>query len=490
MALPDVFVKVLSAATPRAIPTNTGAAFAVGVTTRGPEGRSRVLRSLAEFATVFGERIAASPSLYDWAETFFSEGGAELYFSRVFGGGAKAAELKLKKTAETVLTVVAGALGAADVGTWGNSLFIVVEQPSGTTFKLKIEQEVAGVKSVVEESPTFTTTQEAEAWAKTYSNYVKLTAEGAGIPDVLASKTLSGGTAGAAVADADYGIALGNFSSELGPGQVTAPGQTTAARQLLVIAHAVANNRFAVLDAADTVTVATLVAAAQALYGAPNNGRRWAQLLAPWDVIPGLTATTQRTVPPSARACAQYAKVDELGNPNQGAAGRRGTAQFALDLSQAAWTATQREELNNAGVTASRRRFGNTIQTWGIRTLADQVNDEAWSMAPNVRTIMAFAAKALVIGEEFEFDEIDGFGGETTKLKGELAAVAQSMFNVGALFGASPAEAFSINVSPTVNTPTSLAAGKLLAQVALRVSPVAEQVVIYVVKVPITQALT
>jgi phage tail sheath protein FI len=490
MALPDVFVKVLSAASPRVIPTNTGACFAVGVTTRGPAGKARLVRSLSEALAIFGERIAASPSLYDWVEAFFSEGGGELYFQRVFGNGAKAAELKLKKAAETVLTVEAAALGMLDPGTWGNSLFIVVEQPSGTTFKLKVELESGGVKSVVEESPVFTTTQEAEAWAKTFSNYIRVKAEGAGIPDVLASKTMAGGTAGAAVADADYTLALESFIPELGPGQVCAPGQTTAPRQLAVIAHAVANNRFALLDGTDTPTVATLVAQAQALYVAPNSGRRYAQLLAPWDVIPGLTTTTQRTVPPSARAAAQYAKVDALGNPNQGAAGKRGTAQFVLDLSQPAWTATQREELNAAGVTVSRRRFGNTVQTWGIRTLADQVNDEQWSMAPNVRTIMYYAARAYLIGEEMEFDAIDGFGQEAGKLKGELVAEAQRLYAAGALFGENPSQAFAVNVGPTVNTPTTLAAGKLLAQVSLRVSPITEQVLIYVVKVPITQALT
>lgn len=490
MALPDVFVRILSAATPRAIPSNTAVCYAVGVTTRGPEKKARLVRSLAEFVQIFGERIAASPSVYDWVETFFSEGGAELYLSRVFGSTAVAAKLLLKKTAETVLTVEAAQLGQLDPGVWGNSLFIVVEQPSGTTFRLKVELETGGVKSIVEESPVCSTTAEAEAWAKSFSNYVKLTAAGSGIPDALPSKVLSGGTAGSAVADADYTLALAAIPSELGPGQVCAPGQTTEPRQRAVLAHAVANNRFALLDGTDTATVATLVTQAGTLYGAPNNGRRWGQLLAPWDIIPGLTGSTTRTVPPSARAAAQYAKVDGLGNPNQGAAGRRGTAQFVTDLSQASWSESERLELNNAGVTISRRRFGNTIQTWGIRTLADQVNDESWSMAPNVRTVMYYAAKAYVIGEEFEFDEIDGFGGEQTQLKGELVAIAKQLYDLGALFGESPGEAFAVNVGPTVNTVGSIAAGKLLASVALRVSPTAEQVIINIIKTPVTQALT
>lgn len=496
MALPDVFVKILSAATPRTAPTNTGVAFAVGNTTRGPEGRSRLVRSLNEFLAIFGERIAAVPSMADWVETYFNEGGAELYFARVFGSGAKAAELKLKKGAETVATVSAGALGALDPGTWGNTLFIVVEQPTGSTFRLKVEQEIGGVKTLVEETPTLSTVAELVAWAKAFSNYISVAEGKAEIPDVLASKVMSGGTTGAAIADADYTLALANLSGELGPGQVAAPGQTVAARQLAVIAHAVANNRYAVLDATDTATVATLVAQAQALYnsvgvdGVAGHGRRWGELNAPWEIIPGLTPTTARTVPPSARKCAAYNKIDELGNPNVGAAGRTGMAVFVNDLSQPAWTNTQREELNNAGVTVSRRRPGGAIATWGIRTLADQSADEQWSMAPNVRTVMAYAAEAFVVGEEFDFEPVDGFGETLTRFKAELVKEAAKLYAVGALFGDSVSEAFAVNTGPSVNTPSVLAAGKLLAQVQLRTSPVPERVEIFVIKISITQSVS
>lgn len=490
MALPDVFVKILSAIAPRTLPTNTAVAFAVGPTTRGPEGAPRRVVSLAEAVQVFGERIAAVPSSYDWIETFFSEGGAELFVQRVFGATAKTASLKLKHTAEEVLTVEAGQLGQADPGLWGNSLFVAVEQPSGTTYKLKVELESGGVKSVVEETPVFTTLAECEAWSRAYSNYVKITVgAGTGIPDVLASKTLSGGTAGTAVADSDYSLALAKLNPELGPGQVSAMGRNTTAVQLALLEHAQQNNRFALLDGTDTPTVATLIAQAVAVYGAPNTARRSGQLLAPWEIIPGLTSSTTRTVAPSARAAAQYAKVDALGNPNQGAAGRRGTAGFVQELTQPNWTATQREELNNAGVTISRRRFGAAIETWGVRSLADQVNDVGWSFAPNVRTMMAFDAKATAIGEDFEFDSVDGFGHVLAQFKGELVAAAMELFVEGALYGGNPSEAFSVNVDGTVNTPKTLSEGKLISQVALRVSPIAEATFVYVLKVPITQTL-
>jgi hypothetical protein len=140
-------------------------------------------------------------------------------------------------------------------------------------------------------------------------------------------------------------------------------------------------------------------------------------------------------------------------------------------------------------VTVSRRRFGNAIVTYGMRTLADQTLDAQWSMAPNVRCVMAFVARATVVGDAHEFDQMDGFGQTLGAYRGELIAAANALFLVGALYGSTPAEAFYVDTGPGLNPPASLAAGIMTANVALRTSPSAEQVVINVVKTPITQTL-
>src|SRR5207253_6380029 len=124
-------------------------------------------------------------------------------------------------------------------------------------------------------------------------------------------------------------------------------------------------------------------------------------------------------------------------------------------------------------------RPGGVVATWGIRTLADQFLDEQWSMAPNVRTAMAYAAKAFVVGEGYEFEPVDGFGTTLARFKGDLVAIAADLYAKGALFGDSVSDAFAVNTGPSVNTPAVLAAGKLLAQVQLRTSPVPERVEIF-----------
>jgi hypothetical protein len=59
----------------------------------------------------------------------------------------------------------------------------------------------------------------------------------------------------------------------------------------------------------------------------------------------------------------------------------------------------------------------------------------------------------------------------------------------GSLYGATPDEAFSVDVGPDVNTSVTLAAGELRAVLTVRMSPFAEVVRIEIVKVSIEQTL-
>jgi hypothetical protein len=489
VALPDVVVNVLEAPASGTLPTDTGTAFFAGVTERGPIDGPRLVRSLSDFSTIFGARLTSSV-LSDAVETYFAEGGTLLWVSRVFGAGAVAASRNFLDGSSAIsLVISAGDLGSSDPGTWGNSLSAAIVTVTGG-FRIDVYRSSV----LVESSPTLVTQDDAVAWANANSRYVRI-AKGVGtVPAAIAATSLNttAGTDGSAVADADWQGALDRIVPDLGPGQIAAPGRTTSAGQLQVLDHAQTHNRFALLDLADTSSDATLIAAAQALYAAPNRGRRYGQPASPWEVIPGLTATTFRVVPPSARLAAMYARNDALGNPNTAAAGTgngRGVARFVYDLSQPAWTDAQRKALNEAGVTVARRRYGNSVVTWGARTLADQANDAQWSFAPQVRTVMAFVADALHVGDAHEFDTVDGNGRALADFRGDLSSYAGELFTRGALYGSTVDQAFNIATPDSLNPPARLQAGEMHARAALRTSPTAERVIIDVVKVPITQAV-
>lgn len=496
MALPDVIVNVLDAPESRGLPTDTGTAIFLGEAERGIITEPIEARSLAGFTEKLGGRLA-NALLYDAAETFFNEGGTRLWVQRVMGAGAATASLALSDGSSTATTV-----RAKGPGTWGNGatggLYAqVVAGAAAGEFVLVIYRGGTTAAFEVERSPSVPDVASLRGWSLKLSKYVTVDAPSTLVdPVVVAATALAGGTQGSAVVDADWQTALDKIPSDLGPGQIAAPGRTTAAGQLQVIAHAVANNRFALLDGPDSASASTIIAAAQALYGAPTRGRRYFQMFAPWDIAPGLTATTLRTVPPVAAQAGAYARQDALGNPNQAPAGAknsRGVRRWVVDLSQPAWSDADRKLLSEAGVTVPRRRYGNAIVTSDFVTGADQVNDEVWKFAPGVRTVMAFAARAERAGDLANFDQVDGFGYSLSEFRGALISIAADLHRVGALYGATPNEAFTVDTGnpadpgDPINPASELQAGRMKASVALRISPGAQVVVINVVRLPITQ---
>ncbi len=487
--LPDVKVFVGTAAAPQGIPTDTGQAIMAMVTQRGSATGPTLLQQMADYTTYAGARQTSSIA-YDWTDQYFGEGGKKLWAQRVVAAAATQASVNLMdSTAAVALVCKAGLLSDPDPGTWANGatggLSVQVAQPAAGTFQLTTY--LAGVP--VETSPVFSTLPDAVAWAGKYSNYIVLSlGASTSLPAVAAAAPLAGGTDGT-VANSDYQNALNFIPSEIGPGQVGIPGASTSALQAMVLTHAQQYMRFALLDPTDTSSMSALISQVTPLYSTPNLARRWGQFSAPYDVIDGLTAFGSRQVPPSARLAAQYCRVDALGNPNQSAAGKFGRAQNTRDLSQPNWSDADRLAGNNAGVTISRRRSGGVIATSGLRTLADQAQDPNWSMAPNVRATMWYAAQAKAIGDEFDFSQIDGNGNALNDFGAALNAPAMTLYGQGALYGAKPADAYLIDTTAAANPPAQLQTGLAVANVKLRFSPNAEAVNINIVRTSITDSV-
>lgn len=491
--LPDVIINVSDAPQARTLSTDTGVPIFVGEAERGDNTAPILIRSLQEFVEKLGTRQTVA-LLYDTVETFFQEGGSRCLVQRVVGAGAVTASLNLLDASSGIAAVVK----AKGPGTWGNGAGggiyaqVIAGAQAGEFVTVFYRGGTAAVNEV-ERSPSVPDVPSLRGWSLKSAKYVVVeTAASSLDPAVVAATALAGGTNGSAIVDADRQIALDRVPADLGPGQVCAPGATTSVAQLQVIAHAVLNNRFALLDAPDSASAATIITAVQALYAAPSKGRRYFQMFAPWDIAPGLTATTLRTVPPCGAQAAAYARQDALGNPNQAPAGsknNRGVRRWIVDLSQPAWSDADRKLLSEAGVTVSRRRYGNAVVTFDAVTGADQVNDPLWVMAPNVRTVMAYVAQAKNVGDLAEFDQVDGQGYALSDFRGGLMSIADRLWSVGALYGATVDQARYVDVGPGINPPEQLQAGIMKASVALRISPTARQIQIDVVKVPITQEL-
>jgi hypothetical protein len=290
-----------------------------------------------------------------------------------------------------------------------------------------------------------------------------------------------GGVAGATAPDAPgVATALALFPYELGPGQVCAPGLTDPLIHAEVLEHIDATHRCALLDLAPG-TPAEVQAAAEALYATP--GARFAAALAPTITYPSsLAAPATSDVPYSGVQAGMIARVDLLANPNQPAAGINGVSRLALGITET-YTDDEREALNEAGVTLAKVLYGN-VRTYGARTVAGP-DDTNWLWFANSRVVMAVTHESDAIAQTYLFRQIDGRRQLFASFEAELRAMLLRFYAAGALYGATPGEAFTVDTGSSVNTTETIAAGEVHAVIQVKTSPTAEWVQINVVKVPL-----
>jgi phage tail sheath protein FI len=490
LPLPGEQVTFADAPQPRSAPTNTGQAFFVGETERGPLAPV-LCKSFADFQQFLGARLTTS-YLSDAAEAFFREGGAALYVSRASASSAVAAFANLADSVPATTLVVT----AKGPGTYGNNFRAIVQtntdDASIPVGSVRIVIQESGV--TVETSPVFADKQSILDWAAAAAQTVTITSGvGTGMPVRVASPgtALAGGTS-PATADADFQAALDRLVSSLGPGQVAMPGHTTDTRHLQLVNHALANQRHALLDLPNTATVATVTASAQAADAAPNKAGRWASAYWPWAIAPGLTPFSTRIIPWSAIQAGMCAKVDAAGNPNVPVAGvQNGAAQWATGISQDTSVIgdTNRGSLNDNGVNVVMMILG-TPTTWGNRTLRTFSEDPTWLQASGSRLAMAIAALGGAIMLGYVHGQIDGKRVMQGHMQSDLGGMLGALFDDGALYGNTPDEAYAVNAGPSINSLANLALGKVKASLSFKASPGADQVTLELVRVALTQGVS
>ena len=128
----------------------SGRFIIAGLSERGPVNTPSIVRSLAQFESVFGVRTPYNGAAYDSARLFWEEGGGELVFVRVAGDAA--APASLQDDSGLVLT-------AASPGAWGNEVEAYMTASGGGMVKVVMNgrQEMKSItidKSVLESGDT------------------------------------------------------------------------------------------------------------------------------------------------------------------------------------------------------------------------------------------------------------------------------------------------------------------------------------------------
>jgi hypothetical protein len=488
---PGTQVLIKTVPPPRSAPTDTGVWFVVGQADAGPT-TPQLIRSMDDYTRLFAGRVSFSP-LFDALEVFFREGGNAAYVGRVVGPAAVTASRNLLDSGAGIsLVVKAKGPGAGSDTSHGNSLKVAVVAGSvGGTYQLQI---LDSNNVVLEQSPNLTTQQDAVTWSS-QSVYVDVTIGATAlVPAVAAAAALTGGADDRNnMTDAQWLAALNQFVSALGPGNVSAPGRTTDTGHTQLLDHAATHNRTAILDAPDSPTQATLFSSATNAK-ATGNGQYGSQLFWPWLIVPGgvggVPAGGRRTVPPSALVAGRCAAVDAQFGPDTPAAGELGVSNYAIDLSQPGLDDVTRDTYNASGVNVIRRMGPLGIRVYGWRSLADPISQPNLLDLSVQRYLMSLVARAFNIGEQFVFKPIDGRGHTLSAYGGALTAECQRDWETDQIYGATASDAFAVDVGPSVNTPTVLAAGEIRANVSVRPSPDAELVTVQIINVPITSEVS
>lgn len=503
---PGSYVTVTSAAPSPGVAARTGTWFVTGECQQGLTGVAIPLTSMNDFANFCGARPGYT-MLYDALDEFFHDGGQLAYLSRVVGPSAVAATHTLVDRAGSPLSTLS--VTAAGGGVWGNSCTVAVA--NGTPSNSYVLTLVNPLTGQTWTSPPLFSPADAVTWATNeagtapwafpfvIANLGSATSSPNNNPAVVAATALASGADDLAdVVEAQWTAALTAFPPTLGPGQVSAPGHNTAAGYQALNAHASAvdaygaliNNRFALLDDVDSSTAANVVANAVSAQISPvDNG--FAQIFGPWVIIPGVPASAigaspaaaTRTVPPSALAAALCAVNDQANDSGVAVAGPNGTSSYAIGVTQT-YSESDRGTLNAAGVTVI-RYLNNAVQIYGDVTVA---TNPTWGAASNSRLRMELVDQVNTTAQAFAFARMDGQGHMFSHAAGSVGGVLSPYWVAGALYGATAAQAYQVNVA-SVNTPTTEAAGAFNISVAVRMSKNAPFVNIGIVSYPITSSL-
>jgi phage tail sheath protein FI len=270
-----------------------------------------------------------------------------------------------------------------------------------------------------------------------------------------------------AVAPDSITAALGTFKPIDEIAIVAVPGATSDAVQNAVLDHCenqYLQDRFGVLDArrTDSPTKDAILGGTRASsYGAVYH---------PWLRVYDPVSNDLLTVPPSGHVAGVYARVDTARGVHKAPANE--VVRGALDVA----TAVSREDqagLNPVDINVI-RKFGGTVTVFGARTLGG-VTDPEWQYV-SVRRLFLFLRDSINAGVQwtvFEPNDMALWG----KLRRNLTAFLTNVWRSGALFGATPEQAFYVRCDETLNTAETRALGQVIAEVGVAVVQPAEFVV-------------
>ncbi len=185
----------------------------------------------------------------------------------------------------------------------------------------------------------------------------------------------------------------------------------------------------------------------------------YAALYWPWVQVDDPIQNRPIYVPPAGHVAGVWARNDNTRGVHKAPAN-----EVVLGATGLAYNCTKGEQdtLNPNGVNCIRAFPGRGIRVWGARTLS---SDPSWRYI-NVRRLFNYVEKSIENGTQWVvFEPNDPF--LWFRVERDVTSFLTTVWSDGALFGASPGQAFYVKCDAELNPPESRDLGRLIIEIGL-----------------------
>jgi uncharacterized protein len=476
---PGVYVEEVEAGSRPIEGVGTAVAAFIGLAARGPFNEPVQVTNWSQFVQTFGDFYEGS-FLAHAVYGYFLNGGGACFVVRVGGNGpAPSAQGELPLGREKGLPYRVTAL---ESGPSGNDVTVEVQEasePGDDNFKLVVSR-AGRVEEAFDNVTTKRGKQNVATVVKNQSRLIQLEEISGGPaldPAPQARVTLAGGSAGvpARVSAEDYvgsaadrtgfaGLeAIDNVTMLAVPDLMAAYNQgaidmeTVKAVQLAMIAHCeLMADRVAILDPPPNHNAQQIREWRRDKAGYDS---KYATLYWPWIKVFDPLAGRGIMVPPCGHIAGIWARSDDTRGVHKAPANEVVRGAIDLDLMI---TRAEHDQLNPQGINCIRAFPGRGIRVWGARLLS---SDPAWRYL-NVRRLFNYIEESVIEGTQWVVFEPNDMA-LWERVKRTINAFLVRVWRDGALFGATPQEAFYVKCDAETNPSEVIDAGQLVVEIGI-----------------------
>lgn len=487
---PGVYVEELPAGSKPIEGVGTAVAAFVGLAAEGPLNQPTLVTNWTQFTDLFGGFIEGSylaHSVYG----YFQNGGGAAYVVRIGGNGKARPTARAELTSGEKKGLDAYRITALEAGPAGDDITVDVTDASadedapgkaGTAFDMVVKK---GGKPV-ETFENLTTDKRAKTYVVTAisegSSLIGIEEVGKGTLAELkpspGTVKLSGGSGiveAPSLAPDEY---VGDAADRTGFGGLEAIDEITMVSvpdvmaayqqgaldlegvktvQLGMIAHCeLMADRMAIIDPPPGLTAQQVK---EWRVDAAGYDSKFAALYWPWVKVFDPVSGTNTHVPPSGLVAGVWGRNDDTRGVHKAPANEviRGAVDLEINI-----TKGEHDQLNPEGINCIRAFPGRGIRIWGGRTLS---SDPEWRYV-NVRRLFNYLEKSILNGTQwvvFEPNDIDLWG----RIRRTITAFLTRTWRDGALFGATPEEAFFVKCDAETNPADVIDAGQVVTLIGV-----------------------